>query len=371
MANKPSTPGSQSIAPELRELERWLGQATGLEAALLGPRHLERAVSQRCRHLGVRDPRSYAALLQGDTREQQELLERLVVAESWFLREPQAFTQLVAHASEQSERPLRVLSCGCASGEEPYSVLIALLEAGWRQEQLQVEAIDLSEQALARAAEGHYGSHALRGLERQHLDRYFDPGSGSGVWRLRPTLRSGVRFHQGALLLQLAALPGDWHALLCRNVMIYLQPEARCRLLELIAARLAPGALLQVAIAEAPIVPDALFERCPGVHGASFRRRLGLEKPEVPEFRTPLPMPASAPVRASLEPSEHLAGARRLKARGRHLEALAALRRCLYLDPHHLEALELRLALALELGPKGDAARQRQRLDRARKRRGP
>ena len=348
------------------ELQAWLAQATGLEATLLGPRHLERAVAQRCQQRGLADPQRYAALLRRDAQEQQELLERLVVGESWFLREPQAFAQLVSHAQAQPERPLRVLSCGCASGEEPYSAVIALQEAGWRDEELQVEAIDLSERALARAAEGHYGRHALRAMEPPRLERHFEP-SGSG-WRLRPPLRGAVRFHQGALLQRLAELPGGWHALFCRNVMIYLQPDARTRLFTLIAERLAPGGLLQVAIAEAAMVPAALFERQPGSHGGSFRRREPQQREPMPLASSSRKNPVAVSAESSLEPADHLAGARRLKARGRRQEALEALRRCLYLDPDHLEALELRLQLARELGHGQDAERQQQRLERARRR---
>jgi len=359
--------GMAAGSVDLQELQTWLAQATGLEAALLGPRHLERAVAQRCQQRSIADPQAYAALLRRDALEQQELLERLVVGESWFLREPQAFAQLVSHAQAVPERPLRLLSCGCASGEEPYSALMALLEAGWRAEQLQVEAIDLSARALARAAEGHYGRHALRTLEPQRLERHFEP-TGSG-WRLRPALRGAVRFHQGALLHRLTQLPGGWHAIFCRNVMIYLQPEARTRLLMLIAERLAPAGLLQVAVAEAAMVPAELFERQPGPHSGSFRRREPQQREPMPVESSTRGTPVAASAELSLKPADHLAGARRLRARGRSQEALAALRRCLYLEPDHLEALELRLQWARELGQGRETERHQQRLDRARRRR--
>ena len=354
-------------SPARQTIEAWLAQATGLEAALLGPHQLERAVAQRCQERGLVDPQHYAALVLRDAQEQQALLERLVVGESWFLREPQAFALLVNHAQTIADRPLRLLSCGCASGEEPYSAVIALLEGGWRREELQVEAIDLSERALARAAAAHYGRHALRSLEPGRLERHFEP-SGPG-WRLRAELRGSVRFHQGTLQQRLADLPGGWHALICRNVMIYLQPSARTRLLTQIAERLAPGGLLQVAIAEAPLVPSELFERQAGAHGGSFRRRERLWRAGVPATRSAVARSTAAVDGPSLDPAHHLEGARRLQARGRRQEALEALRRCLYLDPHHLEALNMRLQLARASGEGRDAERQRQRLERARNRR--
>lgn len=388
--------------PDLEPVRRWLWQSTGLQAERLGPSRLERAVQKRLAPSGCSSPALYGQRLLQDPGEQQQLIEQLVVGESWFLREPRSFEQLRQLARRERQRPLRVLSCGCSGGEEPYSVLIALLELGLPLAQLQVEAIDLSAVALARAAEGLYGPHALRGLEPALLERHFQPEPGSesgrGVasrrWRLRPEIRSAVRFHRGDLRQRLASLPGRWHAVLCRNVMLYLHDQARQDLLMAIAERLEPQGLLLVAAAEALLVPSDRYRSLLGGHGAGFtvirsaaapplaaRSPLQAEpRPQAAQAATAIPtlqaaafqqVSASAdPARLSpsLQPGEHLAAAQRLRQAGRAEEALAAVRRCLYLDPQHHEALRLAAELAHALGLDQEAERQRSRLERQRQR---
>lgn len=344
---------------ELERIAAWLLESTGLVASLLGMQRLARAVEQRRQRRSDATPGSYLALLQADPAERQELLERLLVGETWFWREPQALTRLQALPRRPSERPLRLLSCGCSSGEEPYSAVMALLEAGWPLSSLQVEAIDLSAEALQRAAEGRYSDRAVRQLQPAQRARYFRAEEGG--WRLQAPIRSAVRLHHGPLLQELARLPGGWDVVFCRNVMLYLSPEARLELLGLMADRLAPTGVLEVAIAEAPMVPADRFRPVAGPEGAAFSPR-----PEaVPQAvvsscgpartREPLltPAPAVAPQpedRLSLEPADHLARAHGLRARGRISEAMAAVRCCLYLDPERLEALDLAVTLAGDLG---------------------
>lgn len=433
--------GNADLAP----LRLWLRQSTGLEADRLGPQRLERAVAQRLKQRGCAGPEAYRQLLLSDPAEQQELLEGLVVGESWFLREPRSFEQLQDLARRQLQRPLRLLSCGCSGGEEPYSMLIALLEAGLTLQQLQVEAIDISAVALERAAQALYGSHSLRGVDQARLARHFLPEERR--WRLRAEIRAAVRFHCGSLQRQLARLAGGWHAVFCRNVMLYLDAEARQQLLRAIAEQLAPDGVLVVAAVEAPMLPDGRFRRLDGGHGAAFHLResaassaaAAVEAPFAPSrpappqrgpwnpsaapgahsqaepcalsFAVSLDSPhpsagtrsvapsmaslaaAPAPVAAaddpvilapasprppadpdpsvSLVPAVHLDLARSLHQQQRPQEALLALRRCLYLEPGHLEALELGAALARELGLHQEAERQVRRLQRSRQRRQP
>ncbi len=375
--------------PDLEPLRQWLRRSTGLQAERLGPARLERAVKQRWPLSGSASPEVYVQRLLQDPHEQQQLLEQLVVGESWFLREPRSFEQLRELAARERERPLRVLSCGCSGGEEPFSVVIALLEAGLPLGQLQVEAIDISAVALARAAEGLYGSHALRGLERGRLQRHFlpeEPGAGSAAsrsrrWRLRPEIRAAVRFHHGDLLHQLDRHRHDWHAVFCRNVMLYLEDQARQELLQTIAERLTPQGMLVVAAAEALMVPSERYRTLPGGHGAAFTP---IPMEVAPPVRAPLPpCPAAKPApaatsgalapqqaagedRASLRPGDHLALARRLHQAGQVEEAHTAARRCLYLDPGCRDALELAALLARELGRHQEAERQIRRLQRHR-----
>ena len=175
-----------------------------------------------------------------------------------------------------------------------------------------------------------------------------------------------VRFHRGSLQQRLQELPGGWHAVLCRNVMLYMNDDARRDLLMLIAGRLAPDGLLLVAAAESALVPSAIYRRLDGGHGAGFTRLDCPPEPAAATITIPRqPRRSVSRLAPPLEPDTHLMAARQLKQLGQLEEALVALRRCLYLDPRHQEALILRAELSSALGRHQEAELLRRRLERS------
>src|SRR5262245_43492558 len=106
----------------------------GLEPEALGATALANAVATRMQTVAVSNPADYTGLLQRDPCEFQTLVELLVVPESWFLRGGEAFAYLARQVADRiALRPAicyRILSVPCSTGEEPYSLVIALVEAG-------------------------------------------------------------------------------------------------------------------------------------------------------------------------------------------------------------------------------------------------
>src|SRR5690606_25565987 len=100
--------------------------------------------------------------------EQRALIESIVVPETWFFRYPESFALLATQARALQRRlpigrPLRLLSLPCSSGEEPYSMAIAMLDADFSAEQFQIDALDISQRGIEQAALGRYGVNAFRG----------------------------------------------------------------------------------------------------------------------------------------------------------------------------------------------------------------
>src|SRR6202035_4311950 len=87
----------------------------------------------------------------------------------------QAFAALVRLVTEERRRALRLLSIPCSTGEEPYSLVMSLLDAGFLPQQLHVDAVDISARALAAAKRGVYGSNSFRGADLTFRDKYFQP----------------------------------------------------------------------------------------------------------------------------------------------------------------------------------------------------
>src|SRR5262245_20308998 len=108
-----------------------LAQAIGLDTKTVGQTVLLTAVQTRMAALGLTDPDAFAAHLRGSEEDLAGLVEDLVIPESWFFRDEKPFVRLQQLARTfPADRPLRALSIPCSTGEEPYSIAVALLAAG-------------------------------------------------------------------------------------------------------------------------------------------------------------------------------------------------------------------------------------------------
>ena len=133
------------------------------------------------RSLGLRRLEDYEQFLDSSRAEWNELVESVVVTETWFFRDPEIYRRFRSPGASRNgcppiqPLPLRLLSIPCASGEEPYSLVMALLDAGVAPDRFQIDAVDISARALARAERGVYGRNSFRGKDLAFRDRYFQP----------------------------------------------------------------------------------------------------------------------------------------------------------------------------------------------------
>lgn len=113
---------------------RFLRERIGLDVESVGAPMVERALRQRCVAAGAMDLDDYWLRLQQSADEQQALIEAVIVPETWFFRYPESFTALASLAHKRlaqlaGARPLRLLSLPCSTGEEPYSLAMALFDS--------------------------------------------------------------------------------------------------------------------------------------------------------------------------------------------------------------------------------------------------
>jgi chemotaxis protein methyltransferase WspC len=135
----------------MEQIEKMLREKMGLDAASVGSSSIQRLIRLRMKGLRIPDAKAYRELLTAARGEWDELVEAVVVTETWFFRDPEAFG-VVAGAARTcvSGSTLRVLTIPCSSGEEPYSLAIALKDAGIPAERVRIDAADISSRALAR-----------------------------------------------------------------------------------------------------------------------------------------------------------------------------------------------------------------------------
>lgn len=345
----------------------------GLDASLLGGGAVDTALRQLAARTGS-TVEAYTARLGRSPEALQALAEALSVQETWFGRTEQAFALLTeAPAWRRAFWPgvprLRVLCLACATGEEAWSVAMALLDAGLGPHEFLVEAVDLSAAALARARSAHYGARAFRGaLARQWQQRHCTAEGGSG-YTVKAALRACVRFGQVNLLdTRWSEGLSPAHIVFCRNVLIYFDRRARERTLALLAGPLlARDGVLFTGHAEAALMAGRFAGFGPPGAFAFKRRPAPLPRPAAAPGRVqpapaarpkPPAAPACPPARRAASQADaagQLDSARSLADAGRYSEALARLERMLEDTRTDADAWLLKALVESALG-KADAA---------------
>jgi chemotaxis protein methyltransferase CheR len=264
----------------------------------------------------------------------QRLVNRLTVGETYFFRIQAHFDALQSvilpglFKKRAAEKRLRIWSAGCASGEEPYSVAILILEAlpdaaDWEIEFL---ATDVNTDFLASARRGRYREWSFRKVDEYWRKNYFERADGE--WQVAAEVRAMVKFVRANLVDErdnaTAGGPALFDLILCRNVFIYFDDDAIERASALFGRYLAPGGWFIGGHAE-PFIYDDDFEAV-NFPGAFVYRKLTPE--EVAAAKKP-PRPAARPRAVRTLPAgSELERADRLVAVGedsRALEQLAGL----------------------------------------------
>lgn len=200
-------------------------------------------------HAGVTVP-SYLDLLESPrgVEEFRVLASELTTSETYFFRSPDHSRALIEIALPERIRRraaahrLRLLSAGCSSGEEPYSLAIILREnfpeiEAW---DIHILAIDVNPRVLAKARKGKYGDWALRETRPEIRKKYFRESRGE--YCIRENLRAMVSFEEQNLSGDCGwlALQPEFDIIFCRNVLMYFTPGAALRLVERLSQALCP-----------------------------------------------------------------------------------------------------------------------------------
>jgi chemotaxis protein methyltransferase CheR len=230
-------------AADLERVEGILQKACGLSLSPALRRGLHAAVGHAAQAMSLPPERFVSRLLAGDAGCVARLVEHSVIGETYFFRHPEQFAavQQRLHADFADQGSLCIWSAGCASGEEPYSVAMALLEAGRSRRADRILATDVSELALAKARAAVYGKWSLRRLDPGLQKRYFEPAG--AALAVSEQARRRVELRQHNLVHDPAPVSGC-QLVFCRNVLIYFNPETAAGVLRKLADALAPGGYL-------------------------------------------------------------------------------------------------------------------------------
>ena len=224
---------------------------------------LANRLRKRLQALELESYEDYCAVLQSPhgAEEVEELVDLISTNHTRFYREPEHFSFLTRRVLPvlvpqllAAHLPLRLWSAAASSGEEPYTMAIAVAEylRAYPGLDWQIIATDISRRMLAEARQGIYPMDAVKPVTTELLKRYFQKGVGAraGVCRVRPELRKHLHFERVNLFQTEYPLPPKLHVIFCRNVMIYFDPPSRAVAVQRLARHLCHGGYLVVGHSE-------------------------------------------------------------------------------------------------------------------------
>lgn len=279
----------------------FLKERIGLDVTSVGPAIIERAVRQRTTLSQAAHGEEYWQLLQGSRDEQQALIEAVIVPETWFFRYPESFATLGKLAKNRLKelnnmRALRILSLPCSTGEEPYSIAMALLDAGLKPHQFKVDGMDVSPLSVEKARRALYGKNSFRGQDLDFRERHFK--SEQDGHRLNDDVREQVRLQVGNVLdpTLLVSEPA-FDFVFCRNLLIYFDQPTQKQVFEVLKRLTHFDGVLFIGPAEGSLL-GRLGMRSIGIPQSFAFSRHSDPHPEPLPTAQPVAMPVSPPPRS-------------------------------------------------------------------------
>lgn len=256
------------------DLQAWIAEQTGLHPDLLNQPWFESLMNQRLAQHGLQPTaHDYRQLLQEDAEEMQRVMRQVAVPETWFFRYRAAYDYLADYLRQlrqtSNRGSLRMLSIACATGEEPFSMAITAAYAQWPVEQIHIDALDWDQQCLLDAQQLNFSHRAVR----EEL-----PGWASPWMEMRndqlmidQKLSRQITWRHANVLASPSAISlADYQVVFCRNLLVYLNPQARQELISRLGRWLANDGRLFVGHADAHALVREEFDAIPNPNTFAF-----------------------------------------------------------------------------------------------------
>ncbi|GFN37126.1 CheR family methyltransferase [Tepidimicrobium xylanilyticum] len=218
-------------------------------------KQMKRRITSLMNRNGFDDFEEYFKGLKSDKKLLEQFINYLTINVSEFYRNPSQWKVLemdiLPNLISNKNKPLKVWSSACSTGEEPYS-LVMLMNKFYDLMDINILATDIDEEALSKAKIGIYSEKALVNLPSNMQSSYFDKVGNS--YRIKDEVKKCVEFKKIDLLKD--PFPNNVDLILCRNVMIYFTDEAKEILYEKFHRSLSSKGILFVGSTEQIILPE-------------------------------------------------------------------------------------------------------------------
>jgi two-component system, chemotaxis family, CheB/CheR fusion protein len=263
------TPPAETLfknhADEMKSLFALLRSRAAVDFSLYKPGTLNRRILRRMTLHKIDELPGYLKLLQQNTAEVDALFNDLLISVTGFFRDTGTYQalkkrilpRLMKH--RRNDSPLRVWCCGCATGEEAYSLAIVLteyLEQTRKHVPVQIFASDLNERGIEKARSGIYHENILIDVSRERLRRFFVKVD--GFYQVNKHIRDMCVFARQNVVVDPPFSNLD--IISCRNVLIYLSPVLQRRIMPVFHYALKPGGYMLLGSSETIGEASELFE---------------------------------------------------------------------------------------------------------------
>jgi chemotaxis protein methyltransferase CheR len=254
---------------EFRKVSDFLYRRTGMLFTETKRYYVQRRIADRMTFLKIGSFPTYFGYLRGDVDgEIEKFINAFTVNETYFYREEHQLRCLSTDLLNErvlAKKPgeaLRIWSAPCATGEEPYSIAMWLLE-NWPQvdvQDIEIVGSDIDTECVAAARQGEFGQRALMRLSPALVAKYFE-ADGKDRWRIVPDLRQSVQFTTVNLVeASQTRQHGKFDVIFCRNVLIYFDDASRRLAAENLFESLVPGGFICLGHSESMSRISPLFE---------------------------------------------------------------------------------------------------------------
>jgi chemotaxis protein methyltransferase CheR len=217
---------------------------------------LNEKISRRVGELGF-SYSEYCGYLDVQPLEWDVLIELLTINETYFYREENQLNECCSYVlpllrAQVRDRPLRIWSAACSTGEEPYTLAMLIQDSGlFPPGSVEIIATDINKKVLQKAEKGwyHNGSFAFRRIPKNLLGKFFSEEAGG--YQIKALIKKMVKFqHLNLLNEDKIAQIGVVDVIFCRNVLIYFDQETTRRVIRSLHKNLATGGYLFLGHAE-------------------------------------------------------------------------------------------------------------------------
>lgn len=266
---------------EIRPILEILRKVMGLNASTIGHSTVENAVRRCMGACGAATVEEFMAMLAASDEIMAKLIEAVVIPETFFFRDSEPFEVVeklvIRRLADHKPGPVRILSIPCSTGEEPYSIAMVLISLRLRKDMFQIDAVDISDQAIEIAKQGGYTAYSFRGGRRE-TTAYFFTKRGDN-YHLHKEVRDSVCFQRGNLLdPSTFKNKGPYDIIFCRNLLIYFDGKSRAKAIFALSRLLADDGVLFVGHAETMALAESGFTQLPYPKAFAFAKRPGAEE---------------------------------------------------------------------------------------------